>query len=437
MERIKVEKEALKQKEAARVKTGKDLEKQLRKLQLERDNDKHRLQEQEENKEEEQQMQKRPSVEAAKKESSRIKSRRKTACMKLAALKNKTADLHPHSSATFSPTQSLRRVKKSFGMPRTENANIIESNNEHQESCYGIGESIVSKPISPSPGLTKSKEGSMKSPLHRRKARYADTQLLDRQGAGILPLPCSTTTGTSARTSTTTTPRSLLLQKQQSDSALLLGRGSTTTGVRRKLLFGNNKSSRNGAGENREYLSLNEPGEDQQEQNEDEDEDADADEAAQKDNTTNCKGNRIKSGGLRAKKDQTRSGQDSQDQEQDQLLLSSQNSKMCHSDSYYHVDYSWGRTSMNSHIQSADGRLEGHGTPDELQCLLSAHHEESPSAILWDPIFDDSIMAGQQDELPSHGSSIISAARPPTQLGQGMRNRIRNKHHHHQGERRN
>jgi GTP:adenosylcobinamide-phosphate guanylyltransferase len=263
-------------------------------------------------------LEKRPPVEATTNESStRITSRRKAACMKLAALKNKTIDSHPHSSATSSPTQSLRRGKKSFGMPRRENANIKVSNKEeeHQEIFYGMGESIVIKPISPSPGLTKSKkDGSMKSPLHRRKARYANTQLLDRQVAGILPLPCSSTR-TSARTSTTTTPRSLLLQKQQSDSALLLGRGSTTTGVRRTLLFGNNKSSRNGARENREYLSLNEPGEDQQEQNEDEDADADADadEATQKDNTTNCY--IIKSGGLRAKKYQARSGQHNQDQE--------------------------------------------------------------------------------------------------------------------------
>jgi hypothetical protein len=111
---------------------------------------------------------------------------------------------------------------------------------------------------------------------------------------------------------------------------------------------------------------------------------------------------------------------------------------MCHSDSYYHVDYSWDHTSMNSHIhQTADGRLEGHDTPDELQCLLSAHREESPSTISWDPIFDDSIMAGQQDEFPSHASSIISAARSPTQLGQGMQNCIRKKHHRRQGDRKN
>jgi hypothetical protein len=136
---------------------------------------------------------------------------RKAVCKNLEALKNKTIESPSRSLVPFFRIRSLREKQtKSFAadLARRETANANNIVNKDQQDLFnGIGDEssiLVSKPMQivavtrqPPAGHTGSKSkddgSSMKaSALHRRKARYADQQFLDLQGAGMLPLPGST-----------------------------------------------------------------------------------------------------------------------------------------------------------------------------------------------------------------------------------------------------
>jgi hypothetical protein len=132
--------------------------------------------------------------------SSRSSRRNSPARMNLLVdLKKQTASTIDSHSIPVIHIQS-RHGNKSFGVRRGENTKITKP----QQVCYGMGESVLIKPTitrRPSHGGilrqkgNKNKDGSITSkiPLQRRKGQYtADQQFLDLLGAGILPLPCST-----------------------------------------------------------------------------------------------------------------------------------------------------------------------------------------------------------------------------------------------------